>query len=130
VAAPEAIELIIQKADADCGVACLAMILGRPYLEVAEYTNKSIKGYTVGGGLELRQIRAIARHFGEEFQSIPINRHSDLSEETGILSILKKTPHVVVIFQGTIIDPASGLIYTPEAYAAYQKGRFNRLLRA
>ena len=126
--APEIIEPIIQKEDGDCALAAVAMLIQKPYREVSEMALKTFKERPHSTGLELRQIRTLIKKFGLEVESLAIN-DIDLDEETGILSITKKNPHVVLLFQGVIVDPANGLLYDRDAYCADQKAKITRLIK-
>ena len=125
---PEVIEPIIQKEDSDCGVAVVAMLLQKPYREVSEVALKTFKHRPHSNGLELRQIRSLLKKFGVSPISLAPN-DVDLTEETGILSITKKIPHVVLLFEGVIVDPANGLLYSIDAYCAEQKARITRFIK-
>jgi ABC-type bacteriocin/lantibiotic exporter with double-glycine peptidase domain len=114
---PEVIEPIIQKEDSDCGIAVVAMLLQKPYREVSEVALKTFKQRPHSNGLELRQIKRLLEKFGTRSISVA-PKAVDLSEETGILSITKKIPHVVLLFEGVIVDPANGLLYSIDAYCA------------
>ncbi len=128
MAAPDIIEPIIQKEDGDCAIAAVAMLIQKPYRDVSEVALKMFKQRPHSTGLELRQIRALLKKFGATPVSIS-PKEVDLAEETGILSITKKNPHVVVLFEGVIVDPANGLLYSIDAYCADQKARITRLIR-
>jgi ABC-type bacteriocin/lantibiotic exporter with double-glycine peptidase domain len=126
--APEIIEPVIQKEDGDCALAAVAMLIQKPYRLVSEAALKMFRKRPHETGLELRQMRALMRKFGVESQSLSPT-DLDLSEETGILSISKKNPHVVLLFQGVIVDPANGLLYDIDAYCADQKAKITRLIK-
>ena len=128
MASPEIIEPVIQKEDSDCVIAAVAMLLQKPYREVSEVALKTFKIRPHSNGLDLRQTRALLRKFGMNPISVSV-KDLDLDEETGILSVTKKNPHVVVLFEGVIIDPANGFLYTRDAYCAEQKARLTRLIK-
>lgn len=125
---PEVIEPIIQKEDSDCAIAVVAMLLQKPYREVSEVALKTFRQRPHSTGLELKQIKRLLEKFGEKPVSLA-PKAVDLTEETGILSISKKVPHVVVLFEGVIVDPANGLLYSIDAYCADQKARITRLIK-
>lgn len=129
MASPEVIEPIIQKDEGDCAVASVAMLLNLSYREVSEAALKKFKSRPHTHGLSLRQIKSLMKHFGHDTKSIHPN-DVEMNEETGIVSISKpENGHAAVIFNGIIIDPSDGLLYTPDAYLAYKKGKITRLLR-
>ena len=125
---PVALELIAQKDIADCGIAALAMLLNRPYVEVSEaalaLTTKPHKH-----GLWTSEIQRIAKRLG-----IVLARHKVLSEDATGLIILqrctngKNEGHVAVLFQGVIVNPADGLIWDYAAYLARGKWRLSAFL--
>jgi hypothetical protein len=106
----------------------VAMLLQKPYREVSEVALKTFKQRPHSNGLELRQIKRLLEKFGTRSISVA-PKAVDLSEETGILSITKKIPHVVLLFEGVIVDPANGLLYSIDAYCAEQKGRITRFIK-
>lgn len=128
MASPEVIEPIIQKEDGDCGLAAVAMLCCKPYREVSEIALKIFKTRPHSEGLDLRQLKTLIRKLGENPISLA-PKDVDITEETGIVSIAKKNPHYAILFQGSIIDPANGLIYTVDAYCAEHKARITRLIK-
>ncbi len=128
MASPDIVEPIIQKEDMDCGICVVAMLIQKSYREVSEVALKTFRSRPHSAGLDLRQIKRLLIKFGEKPVSLS-PKQVDLTEETGILSITKKSPHVVLLFQGVILDPANGMLHDMDAYLAYQKGKITRLLK-
>lgn len=123
------IEPIFQKDGGDCGLAAVAMLLGKPYREVSEMALKVFRRPVHKEGMDNRQIKALCKKFGIDLCTTTLNRHMDLSDDSGILAISKKNPHYAVLFEGVVVDPANSLLYTPESYLASHKGsRFTSLL--
>lgn len=131
MAAPEIIEPIMMKSSWDCGVASLAILLGHPYREVYEAVlsrYKQCEKY----GLEIRQMIGAAKALGHPLVSLP---PTDLEDATGILKVKihSNDPddmdyHYVVVFNGVVFNPSSGLLYTLDAYLAANHARVLRLL--
>lgn len=122
------IELIMQKSDNDCGIACLAMLLGVSYADVRQaaprtFTEKS-------AGLTTQQILRIARKLGHTLRlSKDFTGH-----DIGIIDLdraVKDGPcHVAMFLKGTIYTSASGLLYTDvDAYLTTHKFTVLGLIR-
>ena len=122
---PVVIEPMMQKDVWDCGIACLAMLLGLPYQQVrAQVRFKEPVGLS---GYELRRIAKSLKR--------PITlKPAPESEDIGILMLdrpvtpggRKREGHVVLFIRGIIYNPAQGDIWTvPEAYTL--KGRWQVL---
>lgn len=105
-----ALEPIVQKNVHDCLIACLAMVLGRPYVEVHTVAQLIVKD--MASGLTELETKRVAKALG--FKLRAGKPPEDFDDETGILIL--KGPHAVVIFSGALLDPASGLLYVPDAY--------------
>ena len=127
---PVCIEPIIQKDVSDCAIACLAMVLGVPYVLAStiaqEVTKKPHKK-----GLGTRQMMSIARKLGRSMACVKA-ADVDLDEDTGILFV-GFTPsgneHATVLFQGVLVNPADGLLYDPATYLNTNKGRVLGMLK-
>src|SRR5262245_52750758 len=76
--APEAVKPEIQLSDWDCGVACLAMLLGVSYADVRRHVRERAHPT----GLSDWQIRRIAKKLGKPVQ---FRRNIDLDEVVGIV---------------------------------------------
>ena len=122
------LEPIIQRAEGDCVIAALAMVLGIPYAEVCSkalvlYPSADRKGMTT------RQMLAVTRSLGRNLQSVPI-KDANLEGETGILDVrVNRRYHSTVLFEGVLINPADGLIYNLETYLATKKATPARFFR-
>lgn len=91
----------------DCAVACLAMLLGRPYVEVLAAAPKRFK---TCNGLTIRQMKNIAARFGQPLGYRPGMPEDD---EVGILDLDRVDDgHVVIYIKGAMYNPADGMIYT------------------
>lgn len=124
--APAAIEPIPQKMEMDCVIAALAAVLGLPYQSVVDAA-KAVDPLVLTVGLTPAETRRCARKLGRELAYAPTD---DLDESTGVLFHTKGRYryHAVVLFSGVIYDPASGLLYQPDAYFATFKYKPFKLL--
>jgi len=125
--APTILEPIVQKNIGDCALASLAMLLGLPYQDVsAEALRMTRKPHTTGLGT--KQINALAKRLKAKLEKVP---HPDLEVETGIiyLSYPSGDEHAAVLFEGILINPADGLIYSLDVYLATHKAEINGLWR-
>lgn len=133
VVEPTVIEPCIQKDQADCGVACLAMLLGLPYQQV-----RDVAPSTVGhAGMSNRQLRTTARHLGHR-----LRYHSKIDDDDiGILDLQRPVNalrpagewegHYVLFVRGVIVNPADGTLWTdPAAFCSTRRweivGLFSR----
>jgi ABC-type bacteriocin/lantibiotic exporters, contain an N-terminal double-glycine peptidase domain len=121
------IEPVNMKDSADCGVACLAMLLGKSYGAVCEALPKRRRNAIVGEeGLNLRQMKLLATKLGSrlryihtqtEFHADSVGilclcRPADPSKPTG-----KTEGHYVVYAKETLYNPAEGLWWLdPETF--------------
>ena len=129
MAAPAVIELVTQKGGGDCVIASLSMILAIPYNEVSK------KALTLfekphSTGLSVRDTQRLSKALvGRLLQSVDAAK-IDLDDETGILFVkLPGDYHAVALFEGSIFNPADGLLWNRHAYLATKKAHVVRLLR-
>jgi ABC-type bacteriocin/lantibiotic exporter with double-glycine peptidase domain len=123
MASPAIIEPIAQKNAGDCSIACLAMLLGLPYVEVS---SMALSLYPTAGteGLWTTEIKRVALKLGHKLQT---KKPVEIETSTGILVL---RDHVVILFQGVIVDPADGLIYDYDTYLVTKADKPTRLLVA
>jgi ABC-type bacteriocin/lantibiotic exporter with double-glycine peptidase domain len=122
----DAIRVVPQRFQDDCGIACLSMILVKPYEAIYDAMRHHTKKKSHRGGLTLKQIEAIAASFGV---ILVRQKRYDLDEAIGILSISGKNyEHVVVVKKGTIIDPSDGTVWDADTYLAHHNFRAHTLL--
>lgn len=107
---PIVIEPIMQKDAADCGVACLAMLLSIPYREARSVCPKKVGS----DGLSVRQMQNIAKRLGcalsysklydeEDIGIFDLQRAGDDNDTEG---------HYVVFVKDTVYNPAQGEWWT------------------
>ncbi len=89
------------------------MLLGVSYQEVLHTIPRRRKPTT--NGLTFLQMASVARKFGIKLKQRETGPEDD---ESGLLYLERKRDpdaHVVVYFNGSVFDPACGLIYTDVA---------------
>lgn len=126
--APSAIDPVMQRGTADCAIAALAMLSGRPYREVSEAA-MAISPVVHRSGLWNTELGKIARAIG--FRLRPVRKISTDPDTTGLLVLKRRTNsdgHVVVLFQGVVVDPASGLIWDLDTYLEHGRWSVRSLL--
>lgn len=102
---PVFIEPTLAKEGADCTIACLAMWTGRSYQEIVALCppKASIKG------MYIKDVVAVAAKLGTTLKR---TRRFNIHEDDGILSLIPLPPntiqHVVILFNGTVMDPYNG----------------------
>jgi hypothetical protein len=115
------VEMVMQKDGADCGVASLAMLLGKGYSDVRAMCQKNVGDI----GMTNAQIHSAARKLGRKLKYHRGNKTFKL----GIIKLERavhdrprtKEYHVAVFFYGVILNPADGLVWEPEALFAARR---------
>lgn len=129
MAAPVAIDPVIQKTEGDCVIASLSMLLGIGYPEVSHkarelWPNPHRTGLTVRDAQRL--IRSLTGRVFESVKAVD----NELDDQTGVLFVsLPDDYHAVALFEGVIFNPADGMIWNRSAYFATKKAHPVRLLR-
>lgn len=113
------VELVIQHSAGDCGLATLAMYLGKPYEDVllAAVSKKAPNPHI--GGMMTRQIVRAAKRLGTRFI---LRRSWDIENDCGLLTVekLERKPdefaqHLVLLKWGLIFD-TDGTVWEPDLY--------------
>ena len=126
---PLFIEPVFQKDRGDCGICCLVMLLGQPYLTVVRASPRTYLGKPynpVFSGMTGRMMVDTAQKFGVRLRA---TRTFDLQEDSGILTVMKariKKPsetHAVLLVRGSIVDPVDGRFW-PEVDVFLQAERY------
>lgn len=100
--------IVGQRGHGDCGIAALAILLGKPYDDVFEAA-AHVARKPHSRGLWMAEIQRIARSLGVELKK---RRKVNLEEDAGILGVgAGETSHVVVLRDGVILDPADSSIW-------------------
>jgi len=118
---PIFIEPIFQKDAGDCAIACLTMLLGKPYVNVVQACPREYLGRPynpVKSGMTNWMMIEAAQKLGV---TLSVYRKFDLYEDIGILTVLKghartqknkdKDTHAVLLVKGTILDPTDGRLW-------------------
>lgn len=120
------IQVVLQRSDADCAIAVLAMYLGISYNDVfaaAAQFDRNIHHK----GMWDSQIRQTAELLG-----VPLTRKRKWDMETaeGILLLASKRycDHVVVLKSGLLFD-TDGCVWMPEVLIAWKKYKITGLLQ-
>lgn len=127
MASPVVIEPTMQKSGFDCVVACLSMLLGVPYHDAVQAATRVDKD-VLSVGLTVAEAKRTAKLLGVK---MTIGSLDNLDEATGILYVKKRgitQEHAVLMFNGTLYNPADGLLYIPDAYFASKEWKPSKLL--
>jgi peptidase C39-like protein len=117
------VELILQRGKGDCGIAALAMLLGRSYEDVfAVAITKSLRN-PHQTGMYTRQLQAAAKRLGSKLR---LKRTWDIESSVGLLTVEKVNrqaddfaQHLVLLKFGLIFD-TDGTIWEPADYMEQQ----------
>lgn len=120
------IRVVGQRKDWDCGIAALAMVLRKPYGDVAVHV-RELFPLDAKRGLGLYHLEAIAKNMGTRLRRV-YRRYGYLKDNTlGILGLqgekLHWAGHWVVLKEGVLIDPADERVWGIEEYLRYMKAR-------
>ncbi len=128
---PVFFEPMVQKESGDCGISCLAMLLGKSYQEIIQYApvNAHKKG------MSMQAIRDTAAKLGTPLR---LRRKIDLKEDIGILGLLpdpthngktRRDEHVALLIEGHIYDTYVGRLWLDvDTYLQVERYRLGSLL--
>ena len=122
------IKVIPQRAPADCGVACLAMLCGVSYENALVAVAQEQPNVCVRG-LWLKELRGAARRLGYRLKTC---RSYDLETDTGILNLSSKKwklEHLVVLREGLVIE-TDGTLWDADLYLKSHRATAGTLLIA
>lgn len=127
-AVPKRIQLVGQRTPADCAVCCLAMALEASYEDVYVEVSQ-IDELRAKGGLCLPAIEGVAERLGRPLLRLRRGRY-DPHKDFGILSVSAKgcVPHVVVLWDGKILDPLDTSMTRYEDYLVIRRAKATCLL--
>lgn len=103
--------VVPQRHESDCGVACLAMLLGASY----EVVIMAFRHNVMAHGCTIQQLLGAGRRLGK---TLRWTRKVNLETDTGILSVRirgAKREHVVLLKEDLIIDTDS-TVWDAETY--------------
>lgn len=115
-----------QRTKADCAVACLAMFLGKSYEEVLIVAPHRV----LKSGMEIRHVKQTAKKLGA---TLRLHRTFDPETDSGLLGVRsKKWPleHLVVLWNGSIVDTDATLWEYDVFMKAYKAQPISLLVRA
>lgn len=112
---PPFISVVWQRAKTDCSVACLAMIANVSYEEALLAIGQK---RVLKGGIQLKGVLTAAKKLGK---NLKFHRAIDPETDTGILGV--KSPkwdyeHLVILHNGSVIDPQDKTVWDYETYLA------------
>lgn len=116
------LNVIPQRTNMDCGIACVAMLLGVSYEKALLAFGDELEH-----GAKTRQVQAAARKLGSVLR---LRRTFDLENDTGLLAVrsLKwKADHLVVLREGLVID-TDATLWEPSCYLQVYEARALSLL--
>lgn len=123
---PPFINVVWQRTKTDCSVACLAMLANVSY-EDALLAIGQKRVLTKGV-----QLAAVVKAGVKLKKKFTLHRHVNLDEDTGILGLKDGEgwdyEHLVILHNGTIIDPHDKTLWDPETYLAAHKAKVTSLL--
>jgi hypothetical protein len=108
----------------DCAVATVAMLCGVTYGEALAAFPKPQAVVRIGA--YLTEIKTAARSLGVTLRSC---KRFDVEEETGILHVSGRDEHLVVLWDGRIIDGNGECWLNPKTYFGTYKYKPKTLLR-
>ncbi len=120
------IQVITQRSKSDCGVSCLAMVLGVSY-EDALVAVAAEAPRVMTCGVWLTELERAAVRLGRSFRR---RRKFDMEDASGILNVLSDAwphNHLVVLLAGMIFD-TDGTIWEAQDFLKVQQARPGVLL--
>jgi hypothetical protein len=119
------IKIVTQRGEGDCGIAAIAMLLGRTYEDVLAAAVSKTKSRTLHvRGVHFRQIRQTLDALGYRTRT---KRKVDFDNDCGIVDITHRDGrHVAVLKAGLLFD-TTGVVWEPEFYLLDQEGHVTAL---
>lgn len=131
------VKVIGQRKSWDCGIACLSMLLGKPYGDVAAFARDLLACGIIDPvlahrrGLVIWDMQVLADGFSVALKPIARSR-GYLENATGILGMLggemDPAGHWVVIKAGVIVDPDGSEVWSVDDYVQRTHARTATLL--
>lgn len=122
------LRVVTQRQQLDCGIACLAMLLGRTYEEVL-LVSAQVLPDVYAAGMTWRQLQAVAKRFGV---STKLNRYWERNPEScGALCVSAANwavQHLVVLKDEIVVDPEDGTLWDLDVYLSVHKATTGYLL--
>jgi hypothetical protein len=115
----------IQRHKRDCAVACLSMLLGKPY----EIVLLAFRHNVIEEGASIKQMQGAVRRLGHKL--LWQQRLIDYAEDTGVVVISSprwgKYDHLVVVKEGLIVD-TDATIWEPDVFMSAYEARPSSIL--
>ena len=122
------LRVVTQRHSMDCGVACLAMLLGVSY-ENALVAIAQDAPNVCAVGIWTTELRRAAKRLGFTLKA---KRRIDLETDTGILNLSSakwQSDHVVILREGLIVE-TDGTLWEPEIFLRHHQAKTGMLLVA
>jgi ABC-type bacteriocin/lantibiotic exporter with double-glycine peptidase domain len=123
------LQVQLQRTPMDCGVAVLAMLLGKSYEGVLVVAG-SVQPFVLISGMYQKDMRKVARLFGFSTRVLKCPK-IDLEEDTGALAVESPTwndgLHMVVLKNGLIFD-TDGSVWDQEVFRSVYQADLKYLL--
>lgn len=133
---PIAIQTARQFADGDCSLAALAMLSGKPYATVRGVATALYPEAPTHGVTPRHLVRiAKALKYPLKARNVAKVATEDLDDATGLLVVSKRVgriwhAHAVVLFDGVVICPSDGLVWSLDPYLAESHWSLDYLLES
>lgn len=121
--------VVAQRKDWDCGVAALAMLLGKSYGDISAAVRDLFPDVKKihRNGLNIAEMELVADHFGVTLHR-RYRSHGYLDGATGILGLLgtklHRAGHWIVLKDGnTVVEPDGGEVWTLTDYLHHWDAR-------
>lgn len=121
------VRVVSQRKDWDCGVAALAMLLDKPYGDVAAAVRAVVTSPRLKArGLIVREAEAVARYLGHPLRRVH-RRRDYLVGQVGMLGLLgtrlHPAGHWVILKSGQILEPDGGEVWDVRDYLRKYQAR-------
>lgn len=115
------VRVVAQRKPYDCGVAALAMLIGRPYGDVAALVRELVEPAKLRRrGTTIADLSAIAGRLGASLRPVHRARGYLEAHGAGILGMIggqmDRAGHWVVWKAGAVVDPDGGEVWALEDY--------------
>lgn len=119
------VRVVSQRRRMDCGIAVLAMLLGKPYGDISAVA-RQLKPKYASEGMLVSDLQEIATFFNVHLKRV-YRKKDYLQGATGILGVLGDTMigggHFVILKAGVIVDPHGAEVWAVDTYLAKHRAR-------
>lgn len=128
MATPVSIYPQIQRTSNDCMIACLAMVLSLDIPTVRIAADKAVRNHVVEG-ISCSEALRVARRLKKHLHAVDVASHNVPDDTVGILAVREgRHYHALVLFNGTIYDPAEGVLWEADSYLSVHRAKPYKLL--